>query len=60
MQASADDDQLVDRPPECSEYVLIYMLDTGYLFGFIHTKVVYMFQGIVHSSFTLEVVLYNH
>ena len=51
MQASVDDDdQLLDRPPDCPEYALLY--DTGFLFGFLYGLVVNMFKGIVHASFS--------
>ena len=50
MQASADDDQLVDLHSIVLNAVF-YMLDTGGLFGFIRPRVVYKFQGIAHASF---------
>ena len=52
MQASVDDDdQLIDRPLVVLN-AFFYMLDTGCLFGFIHQRVVYMYQGIVYASFS--------
>ena len=47
-----DDDQLIDRGLDCPKFALLYAPDTGFLFGFLHLKVVYMFQGIVHASFS--------